>query len=72
MEEFEGRRRRGMQTTGEWCNRQQHAAPCVRGVEYGLGTKSLRILLITATKMRPITRLVIILLVIKKLHKKKL
>ena len=29
-----------MLTTGEWCGHsQQHAAPCVKGVEWGLGTR---------------------------------
>ena len=39
IEEFEGRRR-GMLTTREWC--QQHVASYVKGVEWGLGTRVLR------------------------------
>ena len=37
-------RKRGMLTTGEWCNpcSQQHVAPCVEGVEWGLHTRDFR------------------------------
>ena len=28
-----------MLTTGEWCNSQQHVAPCVKVVEWGLSTE---------------------------------
>ena len=44
MEKFEGRR--GILTTGEWCNKhsQQYVAPCVKVLEWGLGTGGLRML----------------------------
>ena len=42
MEEFEGRRR-GMLTTGRMVQpSQQYVAPCVKWVEWGLGTRVLR------------------------------
>ena len=37
MKEFEGRRRGMIQPS------QQHVAPCVEGIEWGLGTRGLRI-----------------------------
>ena len=43
MEEFEGRRR-GMLTTGEWCNPVSNMfAPCVKRVDWGLGIIGMRI-----------------------------
>ena len=46
MEEFEGRRR-GILSTGKWCNAVNNmwkkATPCEKGVEGGLGTTGLRI-----------------------------
>ena len=41
MKEFEGRRR-GILATGMVQPRWQHIAPCEKGVEWGLGTRNLR------------------------------
>ena len=44
MEEIEGRRR-GMLSAGRMMqSSQQHVAPCVKGIRWGLGTRGLRMM----------------------------
>ena len=44
IEEFEGRRRGNADHMGMVQPSQQHVAPCVKGVEWGLGTRGLRMM----------------------------